>query len=570
MPTPNKPKKPNLLRQFQQWMNRGKNLVKEFDQMTYRALQAFQVYEKIWQQLDYDEWLIDLFLDTNRIMVIILGEGANLYMADVTINGDEVVLGDRVRVTQTFEEVSTDGDETEDGSERIRLRAQISIHRQADGQVRWMLRACTAFLNRVGELDTSALFRTFVDRFKEAQNGNESYPIPFFTVRHKGTMFRMGDADFVGVDGYILLMSGLFDEDNELAERAAIALERDDEGYFGVSIGYRLEIGDAMPELVYERVRTEDGTELIIPIPAFTEGTLVEGSLLREADAASLFTTSQRMEVSNAMPQQRKNRIDDGTYKDLLKIFDGDEEALEDYLEENAEINSRANERGVIAREKKEATAKEKAKTIGSNKTRTGAQVKKGAATNDKAGDKKRAAAKPATSKTKGKSRDVDPDDEDDEDGEDDPDDEDEDDEEIEVNLDKAAIKAIAQELKNDEEFMELIGAGAGGERSSEKTIKTLRTKVANLTREFADMSAQFEALMEQMDEDDEDHEDDLPAHSSQRKSLRVGVRPRDRVRNVGGNKKDSAHKGGRFVEEDELDDEEIAALSQEILEEIP
>lgn len=324
---------------------------KQNPQKQERLISIWRFIDKIWNLTwNADEYFVDLLIEQNGFTVLVFDNESNLYARTVTISGDDVSLGERVRVTESYE-ILADGTNTssEDVSEdtenrMVRFRGTMQVHRQKDGTYRWLMRAAIAVLNRVLELDSTALFDEFVNRFKSGD-----FPIPYLTLRHQPKDgFYMGDVDYVGRDGFVLVASGTFDDDPEniLAQKAALSISQDTEGFWGVSIGFQLEQDDPMPETLRQVIRMEQG-DVILEIPVYNKGTLVECSILDETECASFFTDVVSMEVLDAMPKELRNRND---RKELLKLF-GTDEAVDEFLEGNDELNRDITERGLITRD---------------------------------------------------------------------------------------------------------------------------------------------------------------------------------------------------------------------------
>ena len=315
-----------------------------------RLISIWRFIDKIWNLTwNADEYFVDLLIEQNGFTVLVFDNESNLYARTVTISGDDVSLGERVRVTESYE-ILPDGtntsseDVSEDNENRmVRFRGTMQVHRQEDGTYRWLMRAATAVLNRVLELDAVSLFDEFINRFNSGD-----FPIPYLTLRHQPKSgFFMGDVDYVGRDGFILVTSGTFDDDPEniLAQKAALSVSQDTDGYWGVSIGFQLEQYDPLPDTLRQVIRMEQG-DVILEIPVYSKGTLVECSILDETECASFFTDVVSMEVLNAMPKELRKR---NIRNDLLQIFET-EEAVDEFLEGNDELNRDISERGLITR----------------------------------------------------------------------------------------------------------------------------------------------------------------------------------------------------------------------------
>jgi hypothetical protein len=199
---------------------------------------------------------MDVYFDNERPVVLISAKG-KLYRAALNLDAGEVQLGAMTEVEIVFAPTG-----------------RMRVIRQKDGKVRWFAVACTAVLNRVGEIDSRKLFESFVTAFDTGD-----YPV-HLRFYHDPRL-NMGYADFMAVEGNTLLMSGMFD-DSTLAEVTAAALERD-VNVWGVSIGYT---ATAEPE----RMTVSEG----VTIPVYTDGVPRELSVLPESEAAAWYTSIDR------------------------------------------------------------------------------------------------------------------------------------------------------------------------------------------------------------------------------------------------------------------------------------
>lgn len=132
--------------------------------------------------------------------------------------------------------------------------------------------ACSAVLNRVGEIDSRNLFEEFIYR----QKSTGIYP-DFLFFHDSSPKFRLGKVIGTAIDGYNYIAVAKFDLTNRFAVNVASAIEHNPD-YWGISIGYK-PIGE--PELL----RTKTGV-----VEVFNHGENHEISLLPEAVAASYFT----------------------------------------------------------------------------------------------------------------------------------------------------------------------------------------------------------------------------------------------------------------------------------------
>ena len=187
--------------------------------------------------------------------------------------------------------------------------------RSADGKVRWFAVAASAVLNRVNEIDSTALFDNFISRAE----GSGEYPVLSFY--HEADVIRFGQASWLGRDGYLYLAVGEFD-DTEIARIAAAKLEGDAKDW-GLSIGY-LPIGE--PDLL-EAVPGVD-------IPVYTDGINREISIVLERDAAAWFTRISTEEVKRTMNarelQALTELLGEAKAKEIAAQVDGTNRTIED------------------------------------------------------------------------------------------------------------------------------------------------------------------------------------------------------------------------------------------------
>jgi len=199
-------------------------------------------------------WLIDLYVDEGD-MYAIVAHMARLYRVPVTVNESDVTLGQPEEVVEAFEAVS-DNERT------------VSVIRQKDGRYRWVNISATATLNRNGEIDSRALFDSFVDHIERTGE----YPVLNFF--HTG--LTLGQSDFVARDGYCYITSGLFD-DTPIGNAAARGVSKEPE-YWGNSIEFSA--------FDYEMAEIAED----VRVPVYKRGVNPAIALLPEQDAAHLMT----------------------------------------------------------------------------------------------------------------------------------------------------------------------------------------------------------------------------------------------------------------------------------------
>ena len=284
-------------------------------------------------------YLKDVYFDAGIMYAIIQSDG-KLYRADIRVADDNTVtLGDLVPVTELFVPVVSRSQEQEEPFQKIK------IIRTANGRHRWLSISNTAILNRVGELDSRALFDSFVEH---ALSTGE---YPYRTFNHEGEVLRTGQADFIARDGYTYITSGLYDEDSPLAavERAAFAANPDQ---WGESIGY---IPTSDPEII--RVGDDN-----LAIPVYTQGVNLEISTCLERNAASWFTAPLTVSRSISTEVKRMKQSTRTAISDLLAdsgLGENESAVLLAHFEKSVDsVNERATSDGVVSR-----TATEDGKT---------------------------------------------------------------------------------------------------------------------------------------------------------------------------------------------------------------
>lgn len=272
------------------------------------------------EEVDYYAWIIDLFVDDGGGMFAVIASNGKLYRAEISFETNEAVLSeDWQQVIQEFVPV-------EQG------RGSFQIRELEDGSYRWLSISATAALNRSGEIDSRDLFDSFVDH---AESTGE-YPIRQFY--HQGSAFRTGQTDFLAREGNLLITSGVYD-DSELANRE-VAARQNDPDYWGDSIGF-----------VANGEHVEFAPD--IEIPVYTEGEIREISTLPEDQAASWLTNYT--DVVKEVVRMKEKQMEA-----FVKLFDGDEDAAQTWLVENAEdANRTIAEAGMLTRETTEEEAAE-------------------------------------------------------------------------------------------------------------------------------------------------------------------------------------------------------------------
>lgn len=207
-------------------------------------------------------WIHDIYLGDAGETFAVASKRGKLYQIPVMMDGDDVSFGEWREVVEEF---------------RPAITARTIVRQQPDGLYRWLSISATSVLNRVGEIDSAALFDSFIAHVQETGE----YPIRDFY--HLGGKARIGQSDFLARDGVAYINSGLFD-DTPIAN--AIARDHiENPNYWGDSITY---LPTSSPEMM-----SLQG----IDIPVYKTGIHRATATLPESRAASWFTNTEVTEV---------------------------------------------------------------------------------------------------------------------------------------------------------------------------------------------------------------------------------------------------------------------------------
>lgn len=277
--------------------------------------------------LDYEyPYVIDVMQGSDG-MYFVFASGAKLYRADYSIDSNDVVKIEKVQQVKLDYPVVED----ESGENRA-IKPVLRVFRDADGQLKFLAIAASAVLNRVGEIDTTMLFDSFEEEFKERDN-------PYLSFLHLGEVFSFGTVQGVFRLDSLLFAFGDIDEQTILGK---VAEERFSTGEWGLSIGF---IPTEQPKLI-----EVGGTK----IRTFNKGYLVEISVLKEEIAAAYFTTI--LNVEREINRMGKNR--DQAKEALLEFAGEDAEDEVEALLDQAKLRERQiHDEGMITRETEEKTS---------------------------------------------------------------------------------------------------------------------------------------------------------------------------------------------------------------------
>lgn len=292
-----------------------------------RAVAMNRVWDQAWSALESDDrefnlsnederfrfsWLMDIYWDRGTLYALVARDGM-LFRRDITVGDDTVALGDEIRVVEQHMPTI----------EQERQITRVSVTRQKNGRYRGTIIASVAALNRIGEIDSSSLFDSFI---KHATTNND-YPI--ITAFHLGDSSRIGQADFLARDGFVYICSFLFD-DTKFGNASARGITANP-SYWGNSIEFTPMKRD-MIEVVPD-----------IRIPVYSKGRNTAVTILAERNAASLFT-------AHSVSTNEVNRMNKRLFKDIQKLLDDDPELAEQFAELVDHANGEIRSNGLIAR----------------------------------------------------------------------------------------------------------------------------------------------------------------------------------------------------------------------------
>lgn len=263
-----------------------------------RALAIDRIYQQLYKQLrEYDDWSypMSLYIEGSNIFCTVAQSGM-IFKVPLTIGNDTITMGDWTRVEETFTPV---------------VEQSFRIRKMPDGKYRWTAIAGTTVLNRVGEIDSSELFDSFIEH---AERTGEYPRLDFYHLGIENPdMWEFGTADYLTREGCCYIASGTFDEDHPLA-KATIQSCNKGELDWGNSVEFYASVKE---ELI--AVNPE------VKVPVYKRGRNSRISLVLEEDAAGLFTQyGISQEVNRAMDQK--------TTEKLTALYGGDSEGLQAFL----------------------------------------------------------------------------------------------------------------------------------------------------------------------------------------------------------------------------------------------
>lgn len=312
----------SLIQRLIDWLRNEQNWA-EAAESEERSLSFGDIYSHVWALLPETEhpyaWINDLYDDGEGNTFAVISSNGKLYRAAVTITSNTVSLGEFQEVVIEFVP---------------RTRMQIV---RSKGQVRALIVAGSAVLNRGGEIDSRDLFDSFIAHIERTGDYPEYGFYHFWEEGQGFGTFRLGQVDWVGREGNLYLASVLFD-DTELARAAVASIEKEPD-FWGNSIGFKYIADDTNCR---ELLDVGNG----ITIPVYKRGRNHEISLLPEGNAAAWFT-------SVAIAQERA--MDEQARMALMKIFEEDPDKAAKFLEEAGAVDRSIEERGLVTRNQTEA-----------------------------------------------------------------------------------------------------------------------------------------------------------------------------------------------------------------------
>ena len=243
-------------------MDTHKSRAIAFDDVYHMVLNALELADQA--ENTYTKFY-DIYMeeDTEQFFALVMRDGV-IYKVEIIPVQGSLSIGEFIPITPTTQNTVATADTKE--------RSKVKVYRGVNGEMRWLSISSVAVLNRVGEIDSRALFDSFID------HANRTQEFPVLNVYHLGENSEIGVADILAREDYVYISTGIF-YDNEFGRAFYEGLkERDD---WGNSIEF-----DAYPPMV--ETFNLDGT--FVQVPIYQRGINTGITILREKDAASLFT----------------------------------------------------------------------------------------------------------------------------------------------------------------------------------------------------------------------------------------------------------------------------------------
>jgi hypothetical protein len=278
-----------------------------------RVLSLNDIVSKIYQyseeNVDPYSYVEGLYVDDNNDTFAILASSGKLKKLSYSISGGELVVNSVTDVVIDFTPVS---------------QSRIMVKRTSDTESVWYGIVASAVLNRNAEIDTTKMFQYLEENYKE----NSAY----LTFQHlPKEPFEFGTVDGVFRYNEFLIGYGRIDTSKALGRAAEKALSS---GEYGFSIGFMSNEGKII-DVGGVKIRT------------FEVAQLIEVSILKESNAANLFTQANYKERFTMASREQ-------ALKALTEYLNDEEEA--EKLVEQADFKSREiHENGLITRQNQDA-----------------------------------------------------------------------------------------------------------------------------------------------------------------------------------------------------------------------
>jgi hypothetical protein len=278
-----------------------------------RVLSLNDIVTKIYQyseeNVDPYSYVEGLYVDDNNDTFAILASSGKLKNLSYSISGGELVVNSVTDVVIDFTPVS---------------QSRVMVKRTSDTESLWYGIVASAVLNRNAEIDTTKMFQYLEENYKERS--------AYLTFQHlPKEPFEFGTVDGVFRYNEFLIGYGRIDTSKALGRAAETALSS---GEYGFSIGFMSNEGKII-DVGGVKIRT------------FEVAQLIEVSILKESNAANLFTQANYKERLTMASREQ-------ALKALTEYLNDEDEATK--LVEQADFKSREiHDNGLITRQNEDA-----------------------------------------------------------------------------------------------------------------------------------------------------------------------------------------------------------------------
>jgi hypothetical protein len=278
-----------------------------------RVLSLNDIVTKIYQyseeNVDPYSYVEGLYVDDNNDTFAILASSGKLKKLSYSISGGELVVNSVTDVVIDFTPVS---------------QSRVMVKRTSDTESLWYGIVASAVLNRNAEIDTTKMFQYLEENYKERS--------AYLTFQHlPKEPFEFGTVDGVFRYNEFLIGYGRIDTSKALGRAAETALSS---GEYGFSIGFMSNEGKII-DVGGVKIRT------------FEVAQLIEVSILKESNAANLFTQANYKERLTMASREQ-------ALKALTEYLNDEDEATK--LVEQADFKSREiHDNGLITRQNEDA-----------------------------------------------------------------------------------------------------------------------------------------------------------------------------------------------------------------------